>query len=189
MRLTVRWLPREVNVFADELSRFAERYDRDDHYVTDRWHDVICKRAGSSVDWDAFAGRLNCKVQNCCSMFKDSDRAVANAFAQSWAHRTPCVFAPPDMVGEFIPFLKGCRAAILVAPEWKDDAGHQALLSTAHSGRWKGGRPQFREGVTFLSASRCGDVKPGPAGRANHLTHARFIAVRLDERHWEPRAL
>ena len=189
IRLTVRWLPREVNVFADELSRFAERYDRDDYYVTDRWYNIICKRAGLSVDWDAFAGRLNCKVQNYCSMFKDSDRAVVNAFAQSWAHRTPYVFAPPDMVGEFIPFLKGCRAAILVVPEWKDNAGYQALLSIVHSRRRKGGRPQFREGVKFLSASRCGDVMPGPVGRANHLIHTRFIAVRLDKCYWEPRAL
>jgi hypothetical protein len=60
-----------MNVEADELSRFSDKWDVEDHALGKKWYKKICRWGGISPTMDAFANAQNSKEERYGAMNED----------------------------------------------------------------------------------------------------------------------
>ena len=114
--LSARWLPREQNELADELSR---KVDFDDWGIS---HDVFVdlqRFFGVQCTWDRFADEKNNKRPYFTAKYWVPGCKGVNAFSQNWGGHVNWTVPPPNLVARTILFLEQNPATtILVAPWW-----------------------------------------------------------------------
>ena len=116
INLSARWVPREENELADELSR---KEDFDDWGITKERCQELEAFFVVKCTWDRFADEKNKKCERFTSKYWVKGCQGVNAFAQSWAGEVNWLVPPPNLVARTILFLNQSEAsAILVAPWW-----------------------------------------------------------------------
>jgi hypothetical protein len=115
IQLEPEWIPREQNVWADQLSRDI---DYDDWSVHDSVFALACMRFGTP-DIDRFADNFNRKTVRFNSKHFCPGTEQVDAFAASWSHDLNWLVPPIHLVHRTLKHLEYCRGrAILVIPEW-----------------------------------------------------------------------
>jgi len=112
----MKWIPRDINVKADYLSRIV---DFDDYSLND---DVFAKLDSKwgphSVD--RFACNYNAKLACFNTRFFQPSAEVVDAITQDWGVDNNWLVPPVCLVDKVIAHLRACKAAgTLVVPMWK----------------------------------------------------------------------
>ena len=110
------WIPRELNQYADYLSKLA---DTDDWSIDDETFAYLCQEFGQPL-FDRFADDLNRKVSPFNSRHHCPGSSGVNAFAQDWADVALNWLCPPiKLIGATLRHGRLCHAkGILVVPQW-----------------------------------------------------------------------
>ncbi len=113
--LQVQWVPRELNVEADLISR---EVDLDDWGVSREFFDMIDSLYGPHTV-DRFADNLNCRLPRFNSKYWCPNTSLVDAFSVSWEGENNWLVPPIVLIGQVIKHVKASRAmATLIAPAW-----------------------------------------------------------------------
>ena len=116
IRVELEWIPRDLNVLADECSKI---FDWDDWGVADRIFNLFDRKWGIFT-CDVFANSQNSKVHRFYSKFWTPNTAGVDAFAFDWSRDNCWIVPPPSLVCRTIQHLRICKArGVLVIPKWK----------------------------------------------------------------------
>jgi len=128
--LQVQWIPRELNVEADALSR---EIDLDDWGVAQDFFNMIDQIWGPhSVD--RFADNFNTKLSKFNSKYWCRGTSHVDAFSLSWEMENNWVVPPISLVVKAIKHIKASRAiATLVVPAWPSAFFWPLLFSNSSS--------------------------------------------------------
>lgn len=109
------WIPRDLNVTADKISKFI---DWDDWCTTnDLFEYLNCKWGPFTVD--RFASAENAKLQRFNSLFWNPGTEQVNAFSVSWENENNWLVPPVYLISSSIRHLLSCNAVgTLIAPCW-----------------------------------------------------------------------
>ena len=110
------WIPRELNQYADYLSKLK---DTDDWSIDNETFEFICRELGQP-SFDRFADNLNRKVRRFNSRYWCPDSDGVNAFSHNWAHASLNWLCPPvKLIPATLRHARMCNAkGILVIPQW-----------------------------------------------------------------------
>ena len=115
--LLPEWIPRNMNVMADKLSREAYK-DSDDWRVSQAKYDEF------SAKWvectvDRFATSYNTKCYRFNSRIWLAGCQAVDCMSQNWANDVNWVVPPPKMVGAVLKKIENDKAtSILIVPAW-----------------------------------------------------------------------
>ena len=110
------WIPRELNKYADYLSKLT---DRDDWSIDNETFAFLCQEFGQP-SFDRFADNLNRKAPRFNSRHLCPDSNGVNAFAQNWSRASHNWICPPvKLIPAALRHAKMCRAkGTFVIPQW-----------------------------------------------------------------------
>ena len=91
IRLTVDWIPREINEEADALSKVT---DTDDWQIDNRIFNYVNKLYGA-FSIDLFASNLSHKTKRFYSKYWCLGSEGVDAFAYNWGDENCCAVPPP----------------------------------------------------------------------------------------------
>jgi hypothetical protein len=112
----VAWIPSELNVIPDQLSRLV---DTNDWEVTDEtWQSIRAKWPTMQID--RFASNENAKLPRFNTRFAHPTCQDYNCMAQDWTQGGLSYACPPlAMVGQVVQLISQQRtSAILIVPNW-----------------------------------------------------------------------
>ena len=114
INLHVTWIPRELNQFADDLSKFM---DTSDWMLHKDWFTYFDKKWGP-FDIDLFASYMNHQVPRYYSRCHTPDCAGVDSFAHYWGRN--CWANPPfSIMSRVLQHAEACKARVcLVMPFW-----------------------------------------------------------------------
>lgn len=117
INLKVRWIPREVNVVADKISKDI---DYDDWEISGETFQTLNHRWGP-ITIDRFANHKNRKVLRYNSKYFCPDSEAVDCFSVNWSQETnllvPPVYLLPKTVKHLLRSSSG-TTGIIVAPLW-----------------------------------------------------------------------
>ncbi|CAI7737683.1 unnamed protein product, partial [Closterium sp. NIES-54] len=114
-RLAIEWIPRELNVHADDLSKMQ---DYDDYSLHAPWFRLLERRWGPHTI-DLFANVRNNHVQRFCSKIPHSDAFAVDAFSISWKGERCFAFPPPHLIHATLCHGELTQTELtLVVPQW-----------------------------------------------------------------------
>ncbi len=114
--LELRWLRRNKNTIADELSRFV---DLDDWSIHPSLMDRL-QKAWWFCSVDRFASDKNHRLPRFNSRYMCNGTEGVDAFILDWSGDTNWLVPPPQMVPRVMDHIRKCRArGILVTPFWQ----------------------------------------------------------------------
>ena len=115
VRLSVQWIPREMNTRADYLSKFV---CRDDYRLDASVFDMLDKRWGPH-SLDVFASHLSAQLPRFFSQFWCPGSEGVDAFSHSWAGENNWLFPPPYLISRVLAHMEeGGEDGTLVVPFW-----------------------------------------------------------------------
>ena len=121
------WVPKEVNAFADALSREVDFDDWGVSQIFFKFMDSLW----SPHSVDRFADDHNAKLKTFNSKYWCSNTSQVDAFAVSWQGENNWLVPPIDLVGQAVKHLKACKAqATLVISYWPSAAFWPILFSS-----------------------------------------------------------
>lgn len=128
--LKVRWLPRELNEWADYMSKVQ---GSDDWYLHKDWFHHFDQMWGPhSVDRMANASNAHVSVYN--SKWSDRTTAAVNCFTQDWKGENNWVCPGFHLVEAVMEHLRECKAtATVVVPVWKTEPWWSTVC---RAGKW-----------------------------------------------------
>ena len=114
--ILTRWVPREQNTLADEISKYI---DSDDWGIDFETFEYIQQRYGNFT-FDRFASSQNTKVDRFNSKFYCPGSSGVNAFTHDWSYELNWLCPPISLIGACLRHMKLCKArGVLFIPEWK----------------------------------------------------------------------
>ena len=143
--LTVGWIPRESNCFADYYSRVT---DTDDWAIHPHLFSMLETMWGPHTV-DRFANNTNAKLSRFNARFACPGAEAFDAFLQNWTDENNYLVPPPCLIKAVIDKLIKCRASgTLVAPHWPSSPFWPVLFPQ--------GRPAFfvKDQITFQDGQR-----------------------------------
>jgi hypothetical protein len=105
VQLELEWIPRNLNSYADELSKI---FDYDDWGISERIF-IFFNIAWGEFTCDLFADNKNFKVKKYFTRFWSPGSAGVDSFAQNWANENCWIVPPLHLYVEYSPF-KLCNA-------------------------------------------------------------------------------
>ena len=128
IHLTVTWIPRENNQFADLVSKHI---DKDDWETSKTLFDFLSLRWGPFTV-DRFADNDNKKVNSFNSKFFCPETKAVDAFSQTWTHDNNYLVPPVSEIIRVIKKIQMDRArGVLVVPLWKSSDFWPMLLKNS----------------------------------------------------------
>jgi Reverse transcriptase (RNA-dependent DNA polymerase) len=126
------WIPRDLNMFADSVSRFL---DLDDHAITDIAFENICSALSCKPNIDLFANSKNTRLPKYFSLSYTTGCLGVNAFNYDWGNYTCCwAFPPIKLIEQSISYAKSCKANVLfVIPQWKHSSFYPVINALYNS--------------------------------------------------------
>ncbi|KAK3090119.1 hypothetical protein FSP39_009337 [Pinctada imbricata] len=116
IRLELAWIPRDLNAYADELSKI---FDFDDWEVRDEIFTFLNKKWGE-FSCDIFADCKNKKVSKFFSKYYSPGTSGVDAFAQNWDGENCWLVPPPNLICRTVSHLRICKAfGVLIVPRWE----------------------------------------------------------------------
>ena len=114
--LEMKWIPRDLNSFADHLSRII---DFDDYTINDDVFQILDVRWGPHTI-DRFACSYNAKLSRFNSRFYQPGTEAVDAFLQDWEFENNWLLPPVSQIARVVDHLRLCNAeGTLVIPMWK----------------------------------------------------------------------
>jgi hypothetical protein len=171
--LEPRWIEREYNVVADDLSRIV---DYDDYGVSDEFYQYVDELYGPhSVD--RFANDQNRKLARYNSLFWTPDTEAVDAFSVHWGGENNWLVPPIFLLSKALNFLLFCKAmGTVVAPYWPSSPFFPLLFADASIFA-----PYIVEVLTFKEASKIyvqGQYKGSIFG--SERFSSKVMVIRLD---------
>jgi hypothetical protein len=116
IRLTVDWIPREINEEADALSKVT---DTDDWQIDNRIFNYVNKLHGA-FSIDLFASNLSHETKRFYSKYWCLGSEGVDAFAYNWGDENCWAVPPPYLVPRFLDHIEKCKGkGVLVVPGWQ----------------------------------------------------------------------
>ena len=113
--LKVKWIPREYNDLADQLSR---NFDYDDWRLSTSIFTTISNLWGPFTV-DRFASDINTKLGRFNSKFWCPNTECVDALSTSWVNENNYVVPPVHLVIKTVRHMEKCKAlGVLVVPLW-----------------------------------------------------------------------
>ena len=114
--LEVKWIPRELNVRADALSKLI---DHDDYSINEAIFQRIDLFWGPHTV-DRFACSYNAKVPRFNTRFFQAGCAAVDAFSQDWGHDNNWICPPVCLLIRVVKHMELCKArGTVILPLWK----------------------------------------------------------------------
>ena len=114
--LEMKWIPRELNVDADSLSKMI---DFDDYCLNDKIFNMLDSKWGPHTV-DRFACHYNKKLMRFNSRFYQPGAEAVDAFLQDWEFGNNWLLPPVCLIPRVISHMRACKAeGTLVMPMWK----------------------------------------------------------------------
>ena len=110
------WIPREMNKYADYLSKLT---DTDDWSIDNETFSFLCQELGQP-SFDRFADNLNRKTALFNSRFYCPNSSGVDAFAQNWSRASHNWLCPPiKLIPATLRHARMCRAiGTFIIPHW-----------------------------------------------------------------------
>jgi len=123
------WIPRDLNNFADMLSKTT---DYEDYSITNEFFSQICRDFGVSPVLDCFANNVNKKIDTFFSPVFCPGTSGVDAFAFNWKlFGVAWIFPPPRLLLRCIQHLKNLQASgLILLPQWKNTTFYPAFRAT-----------------------------------------------------------
>ena len=114
--LEMKWIPRDLNSFADHLSTI---FDFDEYTFNDDVFHILDVRWGPHTI-DRFACDYNAKLPRFNSIFYQPGTEAVDAFLQDWEFENNWLLPPVSQISRVVDHLRLCNAeGTLVIPMWK----------------------------------------------------------------------
>lgn len=114
--IDMQWIPRDLNIIADDISKFV---DLDDYSINDGVFYSLDELWGPHT-CDRFACHYNAKLPKFNTRFYQPGTSGVNAFAQDWSKDNNWLCPPVCLTCKVLSHLKVCNAAgTLVVPLWR----------------------------------------------------------------------
>ena len=114
--LEMKWIPRDLNSFADHLSRII---DFNDYTINDDVFQILDVRWGPHTI-DRFACSYNAKLSRFNSRFYQPGTEAVDAFLQDWEFENNWLLPPVSLIARVVDHLRLCNAeGTLVIPMLK----------------------------------------------------------------------
>ena len=114
--IDMQWIPRDLNIIADDISKFV---DLDDYSINDGVFYSLDELWGPHT-CDRFACHYNAKLPKFNTRFYQPGTSGVNAFAQDWSNDNNWLCPPVCLTCKVLSHLKVCNAAgTLVVPLWR----------------------------------------------------------------------
>ena len=114
--IDMQWIPRDLNIIADDISKFV---DLDDYSINDGVFYSLDELWGPHT-CDRFACHYNAKLPKFNTRFYQPGTSGVNASAQDWSNDNNWLCPPVCLTCKVLSHLKVCNAAgTLVVPLWK----------------------------------------------------------------------
>ena len=123
----VAWIPSELNIIPDWLSRYEDWNDW--CLKTSQWERVLDKWPGLKIDRFT-SGPRNSKLSQFNSRWASEHCQIkdSNAMAQDWKKTFSYACPPLAMIGDVLTLIKEQKArAVLVCPEWRQKPWYPLL--------------------------------------------------------------
>jgi hypothetical protein len=118
--LTIRWIPRDLNSTADDLSKLK---DRDDWGVDKKIFDLLQSKLGEKFTLDAFASTENAKCCKFFSKFWCLNSSGVNSFSFDWSSEFVWLVPPIKLVTKALRHAQFCNTSgVLIVPAWRSAA-------------------------------------------------------------------
>ena len=115
IQIVSKWIPREQNTLADEISKY---YDTDDWGVDNETFAFIQEKFGK-FDIDRFASSSNNRTSRYDARFHCPNAETINTFTANWRHDFNWLCPPITLIAETLKHAKLCNArGVLFVPEW-----------------------------------------------------------------------
>ena len=113
--LDLIWIPRELNQWADDLSK---QVDVSDWTVTSElWHMIL--ETFGPFSCDRFSSAENACLPTFCSLVHSPEVSYVNAFARDWTGGKSWCHPPVNLIGEVIEKIRSERVkATVLVPAW-----------------------------------------------------------------------
>ena len=114
--IDMQWIPRDLNIIADDISKFV---DLDDYSINDGVFYSLDDLWGPHT-CDRLACHYNAKLPKFNTRFYQPGTSGVNAFAQDWSNDNNWLCPPVCLTCKVLSHLKVCNAAgTLVVPLWR----------------------------------------------------------------------
>ena len=130
IKLTVEWIPRELNQYADHISKVV---DHDDWQTSFALFDYVDNQWGPHTV-DRFASSGNTKLRRFNSKYLCPNTEQVNAFSTSWETENNYLVPPVTYVPKVLAHLKSSRGkGTLVVPCWYSAAFYPLLFKNSNN--------------------------------------------------------
>ena len=117
--LHIQWIPRELNVEADSISKIQ---DCDDWQLSHEFYELLEAKWGPHT-LDCFASFYNAKTPRFYSRFWNPGTSGVDAFFQPWEGQNCLVVPPVSIVSKVLNFMSNFDIhATLVVPAWSSSS-------------------------------------------------------------------
>jgi len=126
------WIPRDLNNFADLLSKTVDYVD---YAVTTEFFQKVCTDFGVTPTIDCFAHNLNKKVVQFFSPSYCPGTVGIDAFLQNWSlYGLAWIFPPPGLLLRALLHMKNTRSAgLILVPQWKNSTFYPHFRNYANT--------------------------------------------------------
>ena len=100
--LEMKWIPRDLNSFADHSSRII---DFDDYTINDDVFQILDVRWGPHTI-DKFPSSHNAKLSRFNSTFYKPRTEAVHAFLQDWEFENNCLLLPVSQIARLVDYLR-----------------------------------------------------------------------------------
>ena len=127
----MRWIPRDLNSFADHLSSII---DFDDNTINDNVFQILDARWGPHTI-DRFACSYNAELSRFNSRFYQPGTEAVDAFLQHWGFENKWLLPLVSQIARVVDHLRLCNAeGTLVIPMWKSSCFRVSLCNDERHG-------------------------------------------------------
>jgi hypothetical protein len=166
VKLTVRWIPRDLNLIADYIST---EIDYADYEIVPEVYLGICNNLSRFPKVDRFASTTNAKCEVFFSAVFCPRTAGVDAFRYDWSNLgLNWIFVQPAVILRAVAYAQKCGAHILLlVPQWKSSHFYPVLMRLKNKSVCKtvavfDGRGMFKAGtdkLTYFSDNYVGNVE------------------------------
>ena len=116
IKLYSEWIPREMNSFADQLSKIKDTV----YWNIDNETFELIESKFGVFTYDRFASDLNARTIKFNSKFYCPNSFGVNAFAYDWKHELNWLCPPINLISKALSHIELCRAkgGFLFVPFW-----------------------------------------------------------------------
>jgi hypothetical protein len=116
INVSIDWVPRTLNVEADELSKII---DQDDWQIQPHIFKFMNNKFGP-FSIDLFASNLSHQTQKFYSKYWCQGTSGVDAFAFDWGKETCWVVPPPVLIPRVLRHMQSCQAeGVMIIPRWQ----------------------------------------------------------------------